>query len=57
MFEFNNLILSLPLELSTAQHLEGNASAQLYFKIGKYKIDYDNGEYVPNLIGFRPKKF
>ena len=57
MFEFNNLILSLPLELSTVQHLEGNASAQLYFKIEKYKIDYDNGEYVPNLIGFKPKKF
>ena len=30
MFEFNNLILSLPINLS-AQHLEGNASAQLYF--------------------------
>ena len=57
MFEFNNLILSLPLELATAQHLEGNSSAQLYFKVGKYKIDYDNGEYVPNLIGFKPKKF
>ena len=57
MFEFNNLILSLPLELVVAQHLEGNASAQVYFEIDNYKIDYDNGEHVPNLIGFKSKKF
>ena len=57
MSDFNELILSLPLKLVTAQHLEGNFSAQLYFRFDKYKIDYDNGEYVPNLIGFKSKKF
>ena len=57
MSDFNDLILSLPLKLVTAQHLEGNFSAQLYFRFDKYKIDYDNGEYVPNLIGFKSKKF
>ena len=57
MFEFNNLVLSLPLGLLTMQHLEGNSAAQLYFKISQYKIDYDNNEYIPNLIAFKVRKF
>lgn len=57
MFDFNNLILSLPIELVVAQHVEGNISAQLYFKINQYELNYDNNEYVPNLIGFKVKKF
>ena len=57
MFDFNNLILSLPIDLVVAQHLEGNVSAQLYFKINQYELDYDNNEYVPNLIGFKVRKF
>ena len=57
MFEFNNLILSLPINLSAAQHLEGNASAQLYFSFKNHKVDLDNGIFVPNLLGFKMRKF
>ena len=57
MFEFNNLILSLPIDLSTAQHLEGNSPAQLYFSFKSHTIDLDNGVFVPNLLGFKMRKF
>ncbi len=57
MFDFNNLILSLPINLLVAQHLEGNASAQLYFSFDGHTVNLDNGEYVPNLLGFKVKKF
>lgn len=65
MHDFNKLLLSLPIGLVAAQHLEGGPEAQLYLKIGKTEIErlgsfetgfnpnYDNGiAYpIPNVIG------
>ena len=65
MHEFNNILLSLPIGLVCAQHLEGGPEAQLYVKSGDVEIDLV-GEYesgfteggsndiawpVPNIIG------
>jgi len=65
MHDFNRLLLSLPLGLVAAQHLEGGPEAQLYLKVGKFEIErlgsfetgfnpnYDNSlAYpIPNVIG------
>ena len=55
MFELNEILLSLPIELQAAQHLEGNSLAQLYLKMNQYEINHDHNLYVPNLIGVRSK--
>ena len=55
MFELNEILLSLPIQLQASQHLEGNSLAQLYLKMNKYEINHDNNLYVPNLIGVRPR--
>ena len=55
MHYLNEILLDLPIELETAQHLEGNMLAQLFLKTDSAEIDYDYGQYVPNLIGFRLK--
>ena len=55
MFELNEILLSLPIELQVAQHLEGNSLAQLYLKMNQYEINHDHNLYVPNLIGVRSK--
>ena len=55
MFELNEILLSLPIELQVAQHLEGNTLAQLYLNTGTYEINHDNNLYVPNLIGVKIK--
>ena len=53
MFELNEILLSLPTNLQTVQHLEGNSLAQLYLNTGTYEINHDNNLYVPNLIGVK----
>ena len=53
MYHLNKILLDLPIELETAQHLEGNMLAQLFLKTDSIEIDYDYGQYAPNLIGFR----
>ena len=55
MFELNEILLLLPIQLQTAQHLEGNSLAQLYLNTGTYEINHDNNLYVPNLIGVKSK--
>ena len=55
MHYLNEILLDLPIDLETAQHLEGNMLAQLFLKTDSTEIDYDYGQYVPNLIGFRLK--
>ncbi len=65
MHDFNRLLLSLPLDLVCAQHLEGGPEAQLYISVdstrielvGSYETDFnlnDNNSHawpIPNIIG------
>lgn len=69
MFDFNNILLSLPINLVAAQHLEGGAEASLYFnyrdteiqEVGSYEtgfMEHDNNwSYwrLPNVIGFEKR--
>lgn len=69
MHDFNDLVLSLPIGIVAAQHLEGGPEAQLYVKIGKTEIErlgsfetgfnetYGNtiAYPIPNVIGIRKK--
>jgi len=69
MYEFNNILLSLPIDLVCAQHLEGGPEAQLYVISGDFELDlmgsFETGflesggnvfRYaVPNVIGIRKK--
>lgn len=65
MHDFNEILLSLPIDLVCAQHLEGGPEAQLYLKDGGTKLELvgsfetsfnenDNNKKawrVPNVIG------
>lgn len=65
MYEFNQSLLSSPIHIECAQHLEGGPEASLYLnyrgieikKAGSYETDFnendDNNEYwpIPNVIG------
>jgi len=69
MYELNNILLSLPIDLVCAQHLEGGPEAQLYIKAGDLELDmagsFETGFFesgsnvfryaVPNVIGIRKK--
>jgi hypothetical protein len=65
MYDFNRILLKLPINLVAAQHLEGGPEAQLYVNAGGIEIN-KNGSYetsfnendsidsnmpVPNIIG------
>ena len=39
MHDLNNILLSLPIDLVCAQHLEGGPEAQMYVKVGKTEIE------------------
>lgn len=66
MYEFNNILLTLPLGIVCAQHLEGGPEASIYLKykdleiekFGNHKANlsgagYGQGAtYIPNIIGF-----
>jgi hypothetical protein len=69
MYDFNELLLSLPLGLVAAQHLEGGPEAQMYFRHGDFGVSV-NGSYetgfnetdfslggwpIPNVIGVKRK--
>lgn len=70
VYDFNNILLKLPLKIYTAMYLEGGPEASLYFRIpgeerelvGSYETDFlpSNGNSVawqiPNVIGVRRKK-
>ncbi|MBN4056755.1 phosphodiester glycosidase family protein [bacterium AH-315-J21] len=51
MFEFNEIILSLPLEIVRAQHLEGGPEAQLYYQVGKHSDEF-TGSYESSFSDF-----
>lgn len=69
MYEFNEALLALPLDLQTAQHLEGGLQAQLYIDIAGHKQEfhsgretdfsrpngYGDGPAVPNVLGLTRK--
>jgi exopolysaccharide biosynthesis protein len=69
MFDFNAVLLASDIGLVALQHLEGGPEAQLYIRIGKFKLDqfgsYEtsfreddgNGEAwpIPNVLGIRKK--
>jgi hypothetical protein len=67
MYDLNKLLLSLPIGLVSAQHLEGGPEAQLYLKHGDTTINlagnYESGfvqgnEFawpIPNVIGIVPR--
>lgn len=68
MHDFNQLLLSLPLDLVSAQHLEGGPEAQLYIKhgdfvrecVGSYETGFlpndanDTAWRIPNALGVAP---
>lgn len=70
MHDFNKLLLSLPIGVVAAQHLEGGMEAQVYVKVGKTEIEkfggieastgesyYGRIAYpIPNVIGVVRKK-
>jgi hypothetical protein len=65
MHDFNNILISLPINIAAAQHLEGGPEASLYFShknatmemIGSYETDFqendDNNHFwdLPNILG------
>ena len=65
MHDFNEILLSLPIGIVCAQHLEGGPEAQVYVKIGDFELEQvgdfetafdESGEGgaawpVPNVIG------
>lgn len=70
MYDFNHILLNLPIHLSCAQHLEGGPEASLYFsykdikieEVGSYETDFteshENTSFwpIPNVIGFVKKE-
>ena len=59
MHDFNKILLYSDMEIVAAQHLEGNAPAQVYLKAGSTELilseDPDLMLPLPNIIGIRPK--
>ncbi len=65
MYEFNQNLISFPIEIECVQHLEGGPEASIYLnhngfelkKVGSYETDFNendmNTEYwpIPNVIG------
>ena len=43
MYDFNRILLSLPIDLVCAQHLEGGPEAQLYVHYGSTELDLSGG--------------
>jgi len=66
MYKFNAILLTLPVDIVCAQHLEGGPEASIYLrykdveieKYGSYDssftgVDHTQGAaYIPNMIGF-----
>lgn len=59
MYELNEILLALPIDIVCAQHLEGGPAAQFYFKLDGRELDLSGnlGTWpVPNIIGISLKK-
>jgi len=68
MYNLNNTLIDLPINIECAQHLEGGPEASLYLKykdvelkyIGSYETsfwDNSNNDFwpIPNIIGITKK--
>ena len=69
MHDLNDILLSLPIDIVAAQHLEGGPEAQLYINVGgtelgmvgSYETDFNENDDndrawpIPNVIGLRPR--
>jgi hypothetical protein len=69
MYELNEILLSLPLDIVAAQHLEGGSEAQLYVNYAQHRVELvggsetrfdsgypdDNAWPIPNVIGIVPR--
>lgn len=63
MHEFNDLLLSLPLDIVCAQHLEGGAQAQMHVRAGDQSFTFHGTHAsglsvpsrIPNVIGVRKR--
>jgi len=69
MYELNEALLSLPIGIVAAQHLEGGVRAQLYMEAGdriiefhtgretNFRVGYEPGEgiVIPNVLGLRSR--
>jgi len=63
MYEFNNMLLALPLEVVAAQHLEGNHPAGLWVRLPSEGAGSDTkvvplarGGTVPNVLAVLPRQ-
>jgi len=70
MFDFNNIVINLPIDIVNAQHLEGGPEASLYFSYknikielwGSYETNFNendsNDSYwpIPNVLGIIRKE-
>jgi hypothetical protein len=70
MHDLNNILITLPIDIACAQHLEGGPEASLYFSskgkvieaMGSYETglteSLGNSHYwaIPNVIGFVKKQ-
>ena len=69
MYDFNQSLLKLPIDIVCAQHLEGGPEASLYFAyngtevdiFGSYETHFNENEQnyrawnIPNILGFIKK--
>ena len=69
MYDFNEALLALPIDLQAAQHLEGGLQAQLYIETENRVIEFHTGHKtdfehhpdagpglpIPNVLGFRKR--
>jgi hypothetical protein len=70
MYELNKILLSLPIDLVTAQHLEGGREAQMHVRHGNFEKGFTSsiqhsffekelgisGWPIPNVIGVVPRQ-
>jgi hypothetical protein len=64
MYDFNHMIMALPIDLVCAQHLEGGPLAQMYIKHGETELELAGGyandliqsaRPIPNVLGIAPR--
>jgi hypothetical protein len=69
MYDLNEMLINLPIDIECAQHLEGGTESSLYIKLDEFELAF-NGSYeslffyddsktnflsIPNIIGFTKK--
>ncbi|MFH0883335.1 MAG: phosphodiester glycosidase family protein [bacterium] len=54
MHDFNEYLLSMPLGVTTAQHLEGGVRAQLFIQVGDRIVEFHTGHETDFTLGYEP---